>query len=68
MSRKIFRSIMAAVGLVLLASMVIIVGCMYAYFGSVQEQQLQDGLSLAASAVEQGERRILPAFPPTATA
>lgn len=53
MTSKIFKSIMAVAGAVLLATLVIIMGCLYHYFGSVREQQLQDDLSLAAAAVEQ---------------
>ncbi len=48
MTKKIFRSIVLAAGSVLLASMVIIMGCLYGYFGGVQEAQLRDELGLAA--------------------
>ena len=48
MTKKIFRSIVLAAGSVLLASMVIIMGCLYGYFGGVQETQLRDELGLAA--------------------
>ena len=45
-----------AVGLaVLLASLVIIMGALYTYFGHVQEQQLRDELSIAAAAMESGD-------------
>lgn len=54
MTNKIFKSIMAVAGAVLLASLIIIMGCLYNYFGTVREQQLHDELSLAAVAVEQG--------------
>ena len=53
MTKKIFRSMMITAGTVLLASMVIIMGCLYEYFCGVQEQQLKDELSLAAAAMEQ---------------
>ena len=53
MTKKIFRSMILTAGAVLLASMVIIMGCLYEYFCGVQEQQLKDELSLAASAMEQ---------------
>lgn len=52
MTEKIFHSIMLAVGCVLLASVIIIMGCLYDYFGGVQVSQLKDELSLAASGVE----------------
>lgn len=52
MTKKIFQAIMIAAGAVLLASIIIILGCLYDYFGNVQERQLEDELSLAAAAVE----------------
>lgn len=52
MTGKIFRAIMVAAGGVLLAAILIIMGCMYDYFGSVQEKQLREELSLAAVGVE----------------
>ena len=52
MSSKIFKSILMAAGVVLLASLLIIMGCMYEYFGGVQGNQMQDELNLAAAAVE----------------
>ena len=52
MTKKIFRSILIASSAVLLASLVIIMGCLYDYFGVVQEHQLKDELRLAAYAVE----------------
>ena len=56
MTNKIFRSILLASLAVLLASLVIIMGCLYGYFSDVQEKQLKDELNLAAVAVEeQGE-------------
>lgn len=53
MTKKIFRSILAASAAVLLASLVIVMGCLYNYFGTVQEKQLKDELWLAAYAVEE---------------
>lgn len=52
MTKKIFKSIMVVAGAVLIASLVIIIGCLYRYFGDVQEKQLEDELSLAVIAVE----------------
>lgn len=53
MTKKIFRSILIAAAAVLLANLVIVAGCLYDYFGAVQERQLKDELRLAAYAVEQ---------------
>lgn len=44
---------MAAAGSVLLASLIIILGCLYDYFGALQEKQMQDELTLAAAGLEQ---------------
>ena len=63
MTRKIFRSILLVAGVVLAAGMVIMTGCLYSYFGGVQEQQLQDELSLAASGVENGGTDYLERLP-----
>lgn len=52
MTGKIFRSIMLAVGGVLLASLLIILGCLYDYFGGVQKNQLWAELDMAAAGVE----------------
>ena len=53
MTKKIFRSILCVAAAVLLANLVIVMGCLYDYFGSVQEAQLKDELRLAAYAVEE---------------
>lgn len=53
MTKKIFRSILSVAAAVLLANLVIVMGCLYDYFGSVQETQLKDELRLAAYAVEE---------------
>ena len=55
MTKKIFRSTVAVGLAVLLASLVIIMGALYTYFGHVQEQQLRDELSIAAAAMESGD-------------
>ena len=52
MTKKIFRSFMVSAAAVLLAAVVIVMTCLYSYFASVQENQLQDQLQLAAAAVE----------------
>lgn len=53
MTKRIFRSILSVAAAVLLANLVIVMGCLYDYFGSVQEAQLKDELRLAAYAVEE---------------
>ena len=53
MTSRIFKSILSVAVAVLLASLVIITGVLYRYFGDVQEAQLKDELSLAAGGVEQ---------------
>ena len=55
MTKKIFRSTVAVGLAVLLASLLIIMGALYSYFGHVQEQQLRDELSIAAAAMTDGE-------------
>lgn len=57
MTSKILRSILSVAMAVLTASIVIITGVLYQYFGNMQQAQLRDELSLAAGATEQlGER------------
>ena len=53
MTSKIFKSILSVAIAVLMASLVIITGVLYQYFGSMQGSQLKDELRLAASATEQ---------------
>lgn len=53
MTRRIFRAIFLAAAGVLLASFVIIMSCLYDYFGLVHQEQLRDELELAAYGVEQ---------------
>ena len=52
MTRKIFRSTLMVAAAVLAASLVIVLGCLYDYFGDVQKSQLRDKLRLAACGVE----------------
>ena len=57
MTSKIFNSILSVAVAVLMASLIIIIGVLYPYFGGVQESQLKDELSLAAEATQQlGEK------------
>ena len=55
MTKKIFRSTVAVGLAVLAASLVIIMGALYSYFGKLQEQQLKDELSIAAAAMAEGD-------------
>lgn len=52
MTRKIFNSIIAATGTILLASIVIIMGFLYSYFEEVQKRSLKDELELCIVGVE----------------
>ena len=51
MTGKIFRSILLVAGTVLAASLLVIMGCLYEYFGGVEQKQLRDELELASAAV-----------------
>ena len=59
MRKKIFQAMMAAAGSVLLASLIIILGCLYDYFDGLQEKQMQDELTLAAAAIEESGQSYL---------
>ena len=52
MTKRIFRSILLVAGAVLLASIVLIMGVLYGYFGGVQERLMEDELTLAVAGVE----------------
>ena len=52
MTGRIFRSTLAASLTVLLVSLTVVTGCLYGYFGAVQERQLREELDLAAAVVE----------------
>ena len=52
MTKKIFRSVFAVAMTVLIACLAIIMGILYSYYNSIQENQLKSELSLAASGVE----------------
>ena len=53
MTKKIFHSLLLVAGTVRLASLLVIMGCLYEYFGSVEKKQLRDELELAAVAVKE---------------
>ena len=59
MRKKIFQAMMAVAGSVLLASLIIILGCLYDYFDGLQEKQMQDELTLAAAAIEESGQAYL---------
>lgn len=59
MTKKIFRTILMIAAVVLLANLAIVMGCLYHYFMSAQEQQLKDELRLAACGVEEYGRGYL---------
>lgn len=63
MTKRIFLSIMLAAMGVLLASILIIMGCLYEYFGGLQEKQMIDELSLAETGVELGGQDYLKSLP-----
>ena len=61
MTGKIFRSTLAASLTVLLASLLVITGCLYTYFGTVREQQLQTELTWLRRRWKRTARTIWPA-------
>lgn len=52
MTKRIFRATLLVGVAVLIASLALVMGVLYSYFGRVQESQLRDELSLAAVGVE----------------
>ncbi len=52
MTKKIFRSVLTAALIVLIASLVFVAGFLYEYFGGIQSDQLRAELDLAAHGVE----------------
>ena len=52
MTKKIVRSILTAGVTVLICSVLLVMGCFYSFFETMQERQLGDELSIAAAAVE----------------
>lgn len=52
MTKKIFQSILLVAGAVLIASIVIIMGCLYDSFSDIEKNQLEDELTLAVQGVE----------------
>lgn len=54
MTKRIFRAIMLVAGIILLASLLIVMDCLYEYFAGLQENEMKNQLYLAAAGVEQG--------------
>ena len=52
MTKRIFRATLLVGVAVLIASLALVMGVLYSYFGRVQESQLRDELSIAAVGVE----------------
>ena len=63
MTSKILKSILSVAVAVLLATLLVITGVLYQYFGGIQQSQLKDELSLAVNAVEQLGEDYLEALP-----
>lgn len=59
MRKKVFRAILSVAGAVLLASLVLIFGVLYAYFSDVLASQLADETALVAQGVENEGRAYL---------
>ena len=53
MTSKILKSILTVATVVLTASLLVITGVLYQYFGNIQKAQLKDELNLVAKATEQ---------------
>ncbi len=53
MTKKIFKYMMVTAMVVLMASLLLITGYMYSYHVKIQEEQTEDELEIAATAVEQ---------------
>lgn len=68
MTKKIFHSILLVAGAVLLASLLVIMGCLYEYFGSVEKSSFATSWSLPPLPWSAAGRSTFPAFRPTATA
>ncbi len=52
MTKRIFRAIISVAILILISSFILIMGVMFGYFGSLQENQLKTELQLATHSVE----------------
>lgn len=68
MTKKIFHSILLVASTVLLASLLVIMGCLYEYFGSVEKSSCATSWSLPPSPWRKTGRSISLSSPPSATA
>lgn len=59
MTGKIFRAILAVAVAVLFASVIIITGVVYGYFGNIERERLADEAQIAAVAFEEGGTEVL---------
>ena len=59
MTGKIFRAILAVAVAVLFASVIIITGVVYGYFGNIERERLADEAQIAAAAFEEGGTEFL---------
>lgn len=59
MTGKIFRAILAVAVAVLFASVIIITGVVYGYFGNIERERLADEAQIAATAFEEGGTEFL---------
>lgn len=67
MTKKIFHSILLVAGTVLLASLLVIMGCLYEYFGSVEKSSCTTSWSSPRWLWRKTGRNISPGSPPSAT-
>ena len=63
MTKRIFRSTLLVAVIVLLASAVLLLGCLYDYFGGVEKNTLAEELELASAGVEADGVSYLEALP-----
>lgn len=65
MKKKIFWSIMLTSGAVLIIGFIVTLGCLYDTFGGIEEQQIEDALTLAAQGVESNGQVYLAGLAPS---
>lgn len=59
MTNKILKSILAVASCVLVATLTVVMGVLYQYFGDIQQTQLKDDLNLTANATQQLGKKYL---------
>ena len=62
MTKKIFKSTLAATVRVLAAALLLVTGVLYQYFGKLRENQLTEELNIAVAGVESNGTRYLAAI------